>query len=170
MKGVFSPSYRMTIGVDFALKTLKLNSNIGIRLQLWDIAGQERFGHMTRVIIWNLFGNHLLTCLGLIGVLQRSCRGFYCLRCHSRENLPRSYKMESWHYPEFRHWIWFYSHCANCKQSNIILTQHVSIFLMLISLTSVICLEISLWIKNSSTTSVKNMDSLAGKIDRFDFT
>jgi len=45
----FSTTYRATIGVDFALKNLHFDSKTAIRLQLWDIAGQERFGHMTRV-------------------------------------------------------------------------------------------------------------------------
>ncbi|KAL4657349.1 ras-related protein Rab-38-like [Arapaima gigas] len=44
----FSTNYRATIGVDFALKVLNWNSET-FRLQLWDIAGQERFGNMTRV-------------------------------------------------------------------------------------------------------------------------
>ena len=46
----FSDHYRATIGVDFALKLLQWDEEGTIvRLQLWDIAGQERFGNMTRV-------------------------------------------------------------------------------------------------------------------------
>jgi len=45
----FSVHYRATIGVDFALKVLNWDEKTLIRLQLWDIAGQERFGNMTRV-------------------------------------------------------------------------------------------------------------------------
>ncbi|XP_060791158.1 ras-related protein Rab-38 [Neoarius graeffei] len=46
---VFSQHYRATIGVDFALKVLNWDNHTVIRLQLWDIAGQERYGNMTRV-------------------------------------------------------------------------------------------------------------------------
>ncbi|CAG00459.1 unnamed protein product, partial [Tetraodon nigroviridis] len=44
----YSNNYRATIGVDFAMKVLNWDSET-VRLQLWDIAGQERFGNMTRV-------------------------------------------------------------------------------------------------------------------------
>ena len=35
--------------MDFALKVINWDANTMIRLQLWDIAGQERFYNMTRV-------------------------------------------------------------------------------------------------------------------------
>jgi len=47
--GIFSNHYKSTIGVDFALKVLNWDPKTTIRIQLWDIAGQERFGNMTRV-------------------------------------------------------------------------------------------------------------------------
>lgn len=45
----FRRDYKMTIGVDFALKVIRWSEKCNIKLQLWDIAGQERFTSMTRV-------------------------------------------------------------------------------------------------------------------------
>ncbi|EKX73173.1 Ras-related protein Rab1b small GTP-binding protein [Theileria equi strain WA] len=42
----YSESYMSTIGVDFKIKTVKID-NITIKLQIWDTAGQERFRTIT---------------------------------------------------------------------------------------------------------------------------
>jgi small GTP-binding protein len=44
----FSPHPRQTIGVDFALKEKQVNDET-IRLQIWEIAGAELSGKMTRI-------------------------------------------------------------------------------------------------------------------------
>ena len=48
-EGVFTPNYKLTIGVDFAVKKIPRDSGDTVTVQLWDIAGHERFGTMTRV-------------------------------------------------------------------------------------------------------------------------
>jgi len=39
---IFNPSERLTIGVDFHVKTIELNGK-KIKLQIWDVGGEERF-------------------------------------------------------------------------------------------------------------------------------
>lgn len=48
-EGSFTPNYKLTIGVDFALKKIEWDDSTIVNLQLWDVAGHERFGTMTRV-------------------------------------------------------------------------------------------------------------------------
>jgi Ras-related protein Rab-6A len=43
MYDTFDEQYAATIGIDFLSKTMYLDDNRTIRLQLWDTAGQERF-------------------------------------------------------------------------------------------------------------------------------
>ncbi|CAK6977002.1 ras-related protein Rab-7L1-like [Scomber scombrus] len=49
VKGKFNKTYKMTVGVEFSVKVLKWSEKEQVRLQLWDIAGLERFISMTRV-------------------------------------------------------------------------------------------------------------------------
>jgi len=42
----FSEDMKATIGVDFYVKELDWDDRTSVRLQFWDIAGQERYGHM----------------------------------------------------------------------------------------------------------------------------
>ncbi|RXG68110.1 Ras-related protein Rab-32B [Armadillidium vulgare] len=55
-EGQFSLNYKVTIGVDFAVKTFDWDSKTKLNIQLWDIAGHERFGTLTRpaVIVFDL--------------------------------------------------------------------------------------------------------------------
>jgi len=48
-EGFFTPNYKLTIGVDFAVKVVEWDENSNVSLQLWDVAGHERFGTMTSV-------------------------------------------------------------------------------------------------------------------------
>jgi len=47
--GTFDKGYKATIGVDFCLKEIQWNRNTTVSVQLWDIAGQERFANLTRM-------------------------------------------------------------------------------------------------------------------------
>eukprot|EP00768_Dysnectes_brevis_P007055 gnl/Dysnectes_brevis/580_a642_5658.p1 GENE.gnl/Dysnectes_brevis/580_a642_5658~~gnl/Dysnectes_brevis/580_a642_5658.p1 ORF type:complete len:225 (-),score=43.35 gnl/Dysnectes_brevis/580_a642_5658:74-721(-) len=52
---VWTPEYKATIGVDFAFKVLRLDEKTYVRLQLWDIAGQERYSNLTRAYYKDAF-------------------------------------------------------------------------------------------------------------------
>ena len=57
----FTEGYRSTIGVDFSLKVLPWSEDVEIRLQMWELAGQDRFSHLSRLYFSKAVGA-LLVC------------------------------------------------------------------------------------------------------------
>ncbi|KAK7101748.1 ras-related protein Rab-7L1-like [Littorina saxatilis] len=56
VNNVFMRAYKETIGVDFTMKTIQWAGGLTIKLQLWDIAGMERGGAVTRAYYRNAHG------------------------------------------------------------------------------------------------------------------
>ena len=52
---VFTQHPMTTVGVDFKMKTLKIDKKV-IKLQIWDTAGQEKFGAMSQSYFRNSNG------------------------------------------------------------------------------------------------------------------
>jgi len=72
--GIFSMHYKSTIGVESALKVINWDAKTEIRLQLWDIAGQERFGNMTRVYYKEAVGAFVVFDVTRIGTFEAAAK------------------------------------------------------------------------------------------------
>jgi len=64
-KNEFSSDYQTTIGVDFSLKSLTADG-MDINVQLWDVAGQDRFAGLSRI-----FYTHAVGAIIVFNILER---------------------------------------------------------------------------------------------------
>lgn len=56
----FSPSFVSTVGIDFKVRSIALNSGGRVKLQIWDTAGQERFRSITKAFYRGAMGVFLV--------------------------------------------------------------------------------------------------------------
>lgn len=63
---IFNDNYLCTIGVDFKIKTLKVDNKI-IKMQIWDTAGQERFRSISHAYYRNSHG-----CVAIYDITNRA--------------------------------------------------------------------------------------------------
>lgn len=74
VKGEFTFNYKATIGVDFATRVVELENGDCVVLEMWDIAGQERYGSLMSVY-----------CRGAHGAVYV----FDCERPETLHNIPK---------------------------------------------------------------------------------
>jgi small GTP-binding protein len=63
----FNENYLCTIGVDFKIKTLRVDGQQMVKLQLWDTAGQERFRSISQAYYRNSHG-----CIAVYDITNRN--------------------------------------------------------------------------------------------------
>jgi small GTP-binding protein len=63
---VFTENYLCTIGVDFKIKTLCIDRDQMVKMQIWDTAGQERFRSISQAYYRNSHG-----CIAVYDITNR---------------------------------------------------------------------------------------------------
>mmetsp|Transcript_1850 Transcript_1850/g.3562 ORF Transcript_1850/g.3562 Transcript_1850/m.3562 type:complete len:608 (+) Transcript_1850:78-1901(+) len=75
VRGSFTDDYRYTIGCDYSQKEVRCdNTGEKIRLQLWDIAGQDRFINMTRAFFQGAVGAIVVCDVSRKASIDAACR------------------------------------------------------------------------------------------------
>ena len=68
----FSEKYKATIGCEFGLKILEINGE-SVRIQLWDLAGQDRLGGISRLYCRDANGAIVVNDVTRDGNLKQAC-------------------------------------------------------------------------------------------------
>ena len=68
----FSEKYKATIGCEFGLKILEINGE-SVRIQLWDLAGQDRLGGVSRLYCRDANGAIVVNDVTREGSLKQAC-------------------------------------------------------------------------------------------------
>jgi small GTP-binding protein len=68
----FSEKYKATIGCEFGLKILEINGE-SVRIQLWDLAGQDRLGGISRLYCRDANGAIVVNDVTREGNLKQAC-------------------------------------------------------------------------------------------------
>jgi len=88
--GTFRDSYIMTIGVDFAVKTIDVGTSEGakkIKLQIWDTGGQERFSYVRPLYYKGAMGGLVVFDVTQVESFQNIPRWFEEVK-KNRGNIP----------------------------------------------------------------------------------
>ena len=85
--GLFSMEYKSTIGVDFGLMIHQpINSNITYRIQMWDIAGTERFGNMLNIYLRDSTGALVIVDTSRISTFEGAQKWCYSIKNYLDKN------------------------------------------------------------------------------------
>ena len=68
----FSEKYKATIGCEFGLKIIEINGD-SVRIQLWDLAGQDRLGGISRLYCRDANGAIVVNDVTREGSLKQAC-------------------------------------------------------------------------------------------------
>eukprot|EP01012_Entosiphon_sulcatum_P029621 TRINITY_DN3618_c0_g1_i1.p1 TRINITY_DN3618_c0_g1~~TRINITY_DN3618_c0_g1_i1.p1 ORF type:complete len:216 (+),score=51.92 TRINITY_DN3618_c0_g1_i1:365-1012(+) len=77
----FSNATKPTLGVDFAVKDIPISDSINLSLQIWDIAGQERYESMTR--------SYYQAAVGALVVYDRTREATWESACKWKEDIDK---------------------------------------------------------------------------------
>ncbi|MEJ2276821.1 MAG: GTP-binding protein [Candidatus Lokiarchaeota archaeon] len=91
-KGFFTEDYKMTIGVDFHVKTIKVDTQEGdtlaAKLQIWDTGGQERFSSIRPMYYRGSLGALLIFDLTSMASFEHLPQWIEEVRANVQNNIP----------------------------------------------------------------------------------